>query len=173
MRRSSFKERCSFSRRASDTSSAMWNSSYQSHLERLYNQTMTQSSTQQLDEENLTTSSLQELHQLQKQLQKVKRKSVVKRNEGKQFFPSRANDDRSVLQIRRHRANRSVCIPFVKNNNLSAQMSYLTSPIPRNCLYSHMKYASLIFSVNKGETMTHVRLAQFARFSSARSSTCV
>ena len=71
MRRPSFKDRCPFSRRASDTSSSMWNSSYQSHLERLYNQTMIQSSTQ-LDEENLTTSSLQELHQLQKQIQKVK-----------------------------------------------------------------------------------------------------
>lgn len=61
----------------------MWNSSYQSHLERLYNQTMIQSPSQQLDEENLATSSLQELHQLQKQIQKVKRKSIGNGNERK------------------------------------------------------------------------------------------
>lgn len=85
IRRSSFKDRCPFARRASDTSSAMWNSSYQSHLERLYNQTMIQS-VNQLDEENLTTSSLQELHQLQKQIQKVKKIPSALKTERYFFF---------------------------------------------------------------------------------------
>ncbi|UJR26685.1 hypothetical protein I4U23_008001 [Adineta vaga] len=60
------KERSSSSRRASDTSSHFINSNTRAHFERLYNNAVNSKAS----EDDLTTSSLQELQKLQKQVQK-------------------------------------------------------------------------------------------------------
>ena len=61
------RERQPLSRRASDITSQLINGSARAHLERLYNNTICRPA----EEDDLTTSSLQELHQLQRRLQKV------------------------------------------------------------------------------------------------------
>jgi hypothetical protein len=67
--RETAKDRSSLSRRSSDTSSNfIINSSTKANLERLYHTAVTSKLS---DDEDVTTSSLQELHQLQKQVQKV------------------------------------------------------------------------------------------------------
>lgn len=66
--RESVKERGLASRRASDTGSSFINSSARAHLERLYHNAVNSKAT---DDDDLTTSSLQELQKLQKQVQKV------------------------------------------------------------------------------------------------------
>jgi hypothetical protein len=65
--RESTKERSLTSRRASDTSSNFTNTTARAHLERLYNNAVNLKAS----DEDLTTSSLQELQKLQKQVQKV------------------------------------------------------------------------------------------------------
>lgn len=65
--RESNKERGPSSRRASDTSSNLINNTARAHLERLYNNAVNSKTS----DEDLTTSSLQELQKLQKQVQKV------------------------------------------------------------------------------------------------------
>lgn len=66
--RENLKDRASFSRRSSDTGSSFINSSTKAYLERLYSNAVTLKPT---DDDDVTTSSLQELHKLQKQVQKV------------------------------------------------------------------------------------------------------
>lgn len=66
--RENLKDRASFSRRSSDTGSSFINSSTKAYLERLYSNAVTSKLS---DDDDVTTSSLQELHQLQKQVQKV------------------------------------------------------------------------------------------------------
>ncbi|CAF1075592.1 unnamed protein product [Adineta steineri] len=65
--RETAKECSPLSRRASDTSSNFINSSTKVHLERLYHNTV---GLKISDDDDVTTSSLQELHKLQKQVQK-------------------------------------------------------------------------------------------------------
>lgn len=67
--RDNLKDRASFSRRSSDTGSIFLNSSNKAYLERLYSNAVTSKLS---DDDDVTTSSLQELHQLQKQVQKVR-----------------------------------------------------------------------------------------------------
>ncbi len=62
------KDRGPLSRRSSDTTSNLINSSTKSNLERLYRNAV---GSKFSDDDDVTTSSLQELHKLQKQLQKV------------------------------------------------------------------------------------------------------
>lgn len=66
--RENLKDRPAFSRRSSDTGSSFINSSTKAYLERLYSNAVT---LKPADEDDVTTSSLQELHKLQKQVQKV------------------------------------------------------------------------------------------------------
>jgi hypothetical protein len=66
--RETAKDRGPLSRRASDTSSNLVNSSTKAHLERLYHNAV---GAKLSDDDDVTTSSLQELHKLQKQVQKV------------------------------------------------------------------------------------------------------
>ncbi len=65
--RESTKERSLSSRRASDTSSNFINNTARAHLERLYNNAVNLKTS----DDDLTTSSLQELQKLQKQVQKA------------------------------------------------------------------------------------------------------
>ncbi|CAF1010654.1 unnamed protein product [Rotaria sordida] len=65
--RETTKDRGSLSRRASDTGSNLINSSTKAHLEGLYHNAVDSKSHH---DDDVTTSSLQELHQLQKQIQK-------------------------------------------------------------------------------------------------------
>ncbi|CAF4354506.1 unnamed protein product [Rotaria sp. Silwood2] len=65
--RETAKDRSSLSRRASDTSSNFINSSTKAHLEGLYHNAV---DSKLYHDDDVTTSSLQELHQLQKQIQK-------------------------------------------------------------------------------------------------------
>ncbi|CAF5227771.1 unnamed protein product, partial [Rotaria magnacalcarata] len=60
------KDRGSLSRRASDTTTNFINSSTKAHLEGLYHNAVDS----KLGDDDVTTSSLQELHKLQKQIQK-------------------------------------------------------------------------------------------------------
>jgi hypothetical protein len=62
------KDRGPLSRRSSDTSSNFINSTAKANLERLYHNAVTSKLS---DDDDVTTSSLQELHKLQKQVQKV------------------------------------------------------------------------------------------------------
>ena len=64
--RESNKDRGPASRRASDTSFNLMNNTTRAHLERLYNNAVNLKTS----DEDLTTSSLQELQKLQKQVQK-------------------------------------------------------------------------------------------------------
>ena len=66
--RETAKDRSPLSRRASDTSSNFINSATKVHLERLYHNAV---GSRLSDDDDVTTSSLQELHKLQKQVQKV------------------------------------------------------------------------------------------------------
>jgi hypothetical protein len=65
------KDRGPLSRRSSDTISNFINSSAKANLERLYHNAVTSKLS---DDDDVTTSSLQELHKLQKQVQKVNQK---------------------------------------------------------------------------------------------------
>ena len=62
------KDRGQLSRRASDTSSNIITSSQKTHLERLYHNAI---GSKLSHDDDVTTSSLQELQKLQKQIQKV------------------------------------------------------------------------------------------------------
>ena len=66
--REAVKDRSPLSRRASDTSSNLINSTTKVFLERLYHNAV---GSKLSDDDDVTTSSLQELHKLQKQVQKV------------------------------------------------------------------------------------------------------
>jgi len=67
------KDRGPLSRRSSDTTSNLINSSTKSNLERLY---LNAVGSKFSDDDDVTTSSLQELQKLQKQLQKVCLKKI-------------------------------------------------------------------------------------------------
>lgn len=66
--RETVKDRGSLSRRASDTTTNFINSSTKAHLEGLYHNAV---DSKLYHDDDVTTSSLQELHKLQKQMQRV------------------------------------------------------------------------------------------------------
>ncbi|CAF1173024.1 unnamed protein product [Rotaria sp. Silwood1] len=120
--RETAKDRSSLSRRASDTSSNFINSSTKAHLEGLYHNAV---DSKLHRDDDVTTSSLQELHQLQKQIQKY---SINNNNESPitirrgSAVPSPTNS--TILHIIREEHQQN---PFVSMNKQTKSSSSSSS----------------------------------------------